>query len=59
MNDTKDEHSGKGGSYVMENGKRVLQARTGHTPQPAQPAAAPQAEKKITKTTKQNGVNNA
>lgn len=34
-----DQHSGKGGSYVMESGKRVLQERTGHTvPQPTQPA---------------------
>ena len=30
MNKTEipDEHAGKGGSYVIENGKRVLQERT-------------------------------
>lgn len=36
-----DEHAGKGGSYVIENGKRVLQERTGYTaPQPKQAAPA-------------------
>ena len=37
MNDFKDEHSGKGGSYVIENGKRVLQERTGYVAPPVPP----------------------
>lgn len=52
--DTHDEHAGKGGSYVIENGKRVLQERTGYTvPQPKQAAPA----KTVNPTKK--GVNNA
>jgi len=33
MNKTEipDEHAGKGGSYVIENGKRVLRERTDHS----------------------------
>lgn len=40
--DTADPHAGQGGSYVMENGKRVLQERAG---QPAPLAVKPQPVK--------------
>lgn len=40
MGDFQDEHAGKGGSYVIENGKRVLHERTDSVaPQQARPAA--------------------
>lgn len=54
-----DEHNGKGGTYVMVGGKRVLQARTGYVA-PATPA--PQAKRTTTqpRSNKQSkGVNNA
>lgn len=35
-----DEHSGQGGSYVVDaDGKRVLQERTGEKPNQPEPAA--------------------
>lgn len=39
-----DEHAGKGGSYVMEDGKRVLLERTDTAPAP-QATPAPVAAK--------------
>lgn len=58
MSDTKDEHSGKGGSYVVRaGGKRELQERSGHVVPPVQPAAP--AAAKSTKSPKGKGVNNA
>jgi len=61
MNKTEipDEHAGKGGSYVIENGKRVLQERTDRvvgaiheSPDPAT-SVAPKTQPKV------KGANNA
>lgn len=44
--DTPDEHAGKGGSYVLQDGKRVLQERTGYVqPQPVKSPPAPLLQK--------------
>ena len=49
MNKTEipDEHAGKGGSYVIENGKRVLQERAGYVAQPAPQARQDRPAKNI------------
>lgn len=58
MDKIQDEHAGKGGSYVIENGKRVLQERTDYVaPQQIQPAA-PAAPARTTQP-KVKGASNA
>lgn len=50
MGEIQDEHAGKGGSYLLVDGKRVLQERTDHAPQQTEPVAvAAPAKNKSTK----------